>query len=95
MFRRALAKEDAARIRKLCELAASAGSLDAYMKDGMFIGWTRGDLRTGELKEELEPLMKAIFAFQNSPGAEGLDEAITAAWGPFDRHRIRTLVHCL
>lgn len=95
MFRRALAKEDAARLRKLCELAETAPSLEAYMKDGLYIGWTRDDMRSWELKDQLEPLMKAIFTLVREPDTEGIEEAINSAWPPFNQHRMKILVHCL
>ena len=95
MFRRALAKEDAARIRKLCELAATEASKEEYMKNGLYIGWTRDDMRTWELKEQLDPLMEAIFAYQRAEDPAGLDEEIDSAWAIFNQHRMKILVHCL
>lgn len=95
MFRRVLAKEDAARLRKLWELAGAAPSLDAYMKDGLYIGWTRDDMRSWELKEQLDPLMAAIFTRRHSPESEELEETINSAWALFNQHRMKILVHCL
>lgn len=95
MFRRVLAKEDAARLRKLWDLAGTAPSLDAYMKDGLYIGWTRDDMRSWELKEQLDPLMAAIFTLRHSPESEELEETINEAWALFNQHRMKILVHCL
>lgn len=95
MFRQALAREDATRLRKLQELAKEAHSEADYMKNGLYIGWTRGDMRTWELKEQLEPLMKAIFETVHAPETEGLHETIRAAWTVFHEHRMKILVHCL
>ena len=95
LFRRVLAREDAVRLRKLWDLAASAPSLDAYMKDGLYIGWTRDDMRTWELKEQLDPLMAAIFTCRHAPETDGIEETINAAWALFNQHRMKILVHCL
>ena len=70
MFRRVLAKEDARRIRALCDLAAQTPSIADYLKNGLYIGWTRDDMRTWELKDQLTPLMEAIYAFQRSEGVD-------------------------
>lgn len=94
-FRRVLAKEDAARIRTLCDLADEATSMEDYLKRGLYIGWTRDDMRTWELKDQLTPLMEAIFALRHSAETESLERKIDAAWVVFNEHRMRVLVHCL
>ncbi|MEZ5954730.1 MAG: hypothetical protein R3C13_10555 [Hyphomonas sp.] len=95
MFRRFLAKEDAERIRKLCNLAKAAPSLEDYLKKGLYIGWTRDDMRTWELKDQLTPLMQAIYDAQHADDAAALEDEIDRAWGPFNQHRMKILVHCL
>jgi aromatic ring-cleaving dioxygenase len=62
------------------------------MKDGLYIGWTKGDLRTGELKEFLEPFMKAVFDLKHG-GKD--DQAVIDQWIIFNRERMKVLVHCL
>lgn len=95
MFRRILAKEDAARLRKLCDMANEAATLEDYLKNGLYIGWTRDDMRTWELKEQLDPLMQAIYTLRHAPDTAGVEDAINAAWASFNQHRMKILVHCL
>jgi hypothetical protein len=93
VFRRALAKEDAARIAKMAAIAREQPSLEAFLKHGLFVGWTRDDLRTAELKEHLIPLMEAVYAHVRD--GEANEGAIAAAWTQFNAHRMKVLVHCL
>jgi len=94
-FRAALLREDIARLEKLLALAHTCESLEDFEKDGLFIGWTQGDLRTGELKAPLLPLMAAIFAYVNGPEDETMEQAIVARWADFNAQRMKILVHCL
>lgn len=95
LFRRVLAKEDAARLQTLWDLAATAETRDVYLKEGQFIGWTRDDMRTWELKEQLVPLMEAIYELRHASDPGDLEETINAAWAVFNQHRMKILVHCL
>lgn len=97
MFRRVLAKEDARRIRALCDLAAQTPLIADYLKNGLYIGWTRDDMRTWELKDQLTSLMEAIYAFQRSEGVDkdAIEGRIDDAWAAFNQHRMKILVHCL
>lgn len=94
LFRRVLAKEDLARLEKLRALAREHKTIEAFIKHGLFIGWTKDDLRTGEVKPELEDLMGAIFAFEQHPD-DGAQTTVLEAWARFQARRMKVLVHCL
>lgn len=91
-FQQALLREDIARIETLIEKAKAADDLPNLIKNGLYIGWTKGDLRTGELKQFLEPFMAAVFALQHGGNDE---QAVIDHWIVFNRERMKTLVHCL
>ncbi len=91
-FSKALLKEDIARVETLMTKAKAANDLDSLMKDGLYIGWTKGDLRTGELREFLAPLMSAVFALQQGGSDE---QAVIESWITFNQERMKVLVHCL
>lgn len=96
VFRKALAKEDLVRLARLRQLARERPVLEDFLKEGLFIGWTKDDLRTFELKEYLVPLMEAVFAYEQAGAADdALEERIEAAWNAFHAYRMRVLVHCL
>ncbi|MCA8887700.1 MAG: hypothetical protein KDA46_02650 [Parvularculaceae bacterium] len=94
IFRRQLAKEDLARLLKLEALAANAADLNAFRKEGLYIGWTQGDMRTHDLRDSIEALLDAFYAahLNHSPEAE---QALAAAWDAFHRDRLKKLIHCL
>ena len=94
LFRRVLAKEDLARLEKLRALAREHNSIESFIKHGLFIGWTKDDLRTGELRPELEALMGAIFACEQRPD-DSAQMALLEAWAQFQARRMKVLVHCL
>ncbi len=92
LFRAQLLREDIARLRKLRELAKAARDAGAFTKSGMRIGWTQGDARTHELREPLERLLAAVYAFEK----DGAPEApIAEAWEALHRARMERLVGCL
>ncbi|VAV95021.1 hypothetical protein MNBD_ALPHA06-1876 [hydrothermal vent metagenome] len=91
-FAKALLLEDITRIEVLYEKAKTAKDMPGLMKDGLYIGWTKGDLRTGELKEFLQPFMASIFALAQGGNDE---QAVIDNWICFSRERMRILVHCL
>lgn len=68
-----LAREDIARVEKLCALAETHDNYAAKEKDGPYIGWTKGDFRTHELSDPLKALMHAIF---DSTKTTDLDQII-------------------
>jgi hypothetical protein len=94
-FRRALAKEDLGRVAALARLAHEHPDLGAFQQHALFIGWTKDDLRTHELKQHLAPVMEAIFAYEREAGGEAAETALDAAWSAFEAHRLKVLVHCL
>ncbi len=90
-----LAKEDLARVKKLCELAKTAQTPQEMEKDGLYIGWTQGDIRTHELADDLKPLIRAIYDFEKLDGPAEIDDRIMKYWANFHTNRLKTLVHCL
>ncbi|NNC36426.1 MAG: hypothetical protein HKO02_03135 [Hyphomonadaceae bacterium] len=94
-----LAKEDLKRVQTLRELAHSSDNLAAMQKSGLYIGWTKGDFRTHELKDPLNAIMEIIYTVENDkPGPEDraeLDAKIMDIWAAFHTLRLKTLVHCL
>ena len=92
LFRAQLLREDVARLRKLQELARTAKDAEAFRKFGMRIGWTQGDARTHELREPLERLLAAVYAFERDAAPEA---PIAEAWEALHRARMERLVGCL
>jgi len=92
LFRAQLLREDIARLRKLQELAQAAQDEPAFKKAGMRIGWTQGDARTHELREPLERLLAAVYAFEKEAAQEA---PIAEAWEALHRARMERLVGCL
>jgi hypothetical protein len=92
LFRAQLLREDIARLRKLQELAANSPDADAFKKAGMRIGWTQGDARTHELREPLERLLAAVYAFEKDAAEEA---PIAEAWEALHHVRMERLVGCL
>ncbi|HEU4350721.1 MAG TPA: hypothetical protein VFR66_02490 [Burkholderiales bacterium] len=92
LFRSQLLREDVARLSKLQELARTAKDLEAFKKSGMRIGWTQGDARTHELREPLERLLAAVYAFEKNAAPEA---PIVEAWEALYRSRMEKLVGCL
>lgn len=94
-FQQFLAKEDLVRINRLLEIAKAAENLANFLKDGIFIGWTKDDLRTHELKPALEPLLSKIFEYEKGAKSEVSDAQILQLWHEFHALRLKTLLHCL
>jgi len=95
-----LAREDLARIEKLCVMAQTHDNYPDMEKDGLYIGWTKGDFRTHELSDPLKALMRAIFdsiktGDTTKYDAEKLDDHIMDIWAAFHTLRLKILVHCL
>ena len=87
LFRQQLLREDIARLKKLEALAAAAPDADAFVKSGSRVGWTPGDARTGELREALEPFLRAVYAKD--------DAATLRAWEALHALRMERLLGCL
>ena len=94
-FRAQLLKEDAARLRKLLDLARSAGDMDAFVLAGRRLGWTQGDARTDEILPALVPFLEAVFDHRPGGADERLEERIRTAWLQLHRLRMERLVGCL
>ena len=94
-FQAHLAKEDLVRVRRLAEMARAAETLEALRHDALYIGWTPGDLRTGELKDQLIALIDAMHAQERAPEDPAAADRLMEAWKEFHRERIRVLIHCL
>jgi hypothetical protein len=92
LFRRQLAKEDLARFERLREMALASETLEAFIKDGLYAGWTQNDMRTHELKETILPVLEAFYAVVRDSGDE---EILQAAWAAFEVDRLNKLIHCL
>jgi len=96
VFRAQLMREDIGRLRRLKELAREVGSHEEFLKQGLYIGWTPDDLRTHEFKDELEPLLDAVYLRCRGEGDAGAaDRRIDDAWRAFDAKRLERLVGCL
>jgi hypothetical protein len=85
-FRVQLLREDVARLRRLQAMAATHDR-EAFLKAGMRVGWTQGDARTHELREELEPFLEAVHA--------GDEDRIAERWNALHRLRLERLLGCL
>ena len=95
MFQRQLLKEDIARLEKLQLMALSSGR-DTFLKEGFSAGWTKGDLRTFELREPLEEFLGAFYRCATTAEPTRDDEArLTEVWRAFDRIRLEKLIGCL
>lgn len=94
-FQAHLAREDLQRVERLQSKAEEFADLGELQKEALYLGWTPGDLRTGELKEQLVPLIAAMHRFAASPGDEEADAALLARWKEFHEARIAVLIHCL
>ncbi len=94
-FRKALLGEDIARLGVLMERAKAAPDLAHLMKEGLYIGWTKGDLRTGELTQVLRPLMAAVFALQHGQSDAQSEQEAIDCWIAFAKARMEILIHCL
>ncbi len=92
LFQSVLAREDLERLARLRVIAAESEDRAHFLRDGIFIGWTKNDMRTGDLKPFLEPLLDAFWSVERDGGdAAGLLDA----WKVFHKERLRILVHCL
>ena len=94
-FRAQLLREDLARLRKLHELAGSAPDPAAFLKAGMLIGWTQGNARTQELRDPLEQLLAAVYAFERGQRDADQEARIVQSWHELHRLRMERLLGCL
>ncbi|MCF6220875.1 MAG: hypothetical protein L3J65_07160 [Robiginitomaculum sp.] len=90
-----LAREDLARVEKLRELAKTHDTYAALEKDGLYIGWTKGDFRTHELSDPIKALMRAVYNLEKTGDVAKYNDRIMDIWAAFHTLRLKTLVHCL
>jgi len=95
LFRAQLLREDLARLNKLRDLARTAASAAAYEKGALRLGWTLGNLRTHELREPLDVLLDAVYAYETGTAGEEQEARIVEAWHALHRIRMERLVGCL
>ncbi len=95
MFRAQLLREDIARLQKPHGMAREQPTFEAFAKDGLYIGWTQGDFRTHELKQPIESLLAALYAYETGGRSDAQDRTVRRAWQAFDRDRLEKLVGCL
>jgi hypothetical protein len=95
LFRAQLLREDAARLSRLADLAHATEDVESYKRAGRRIGWTQGDLRTGELGAALEALLEAVFDCVRGGEDPAQASRIEAAWRELHRVRMERLVGCL
>lgn len=95
LFRAQLLREDVARLRRLREIARSAGGREAFAAAARRLGWTQGDQRTPELAAQLDPLLEAVYDFENGQASDEAEERIRRAWTELTRARVEKLVGCL
>lgn len=95
LFRRALAKEDLKRFDKLSVLYPACADLAAFIKDGMYIGWTQNDMKTHEMRETLTALLEAYHAYRSDEADPALEARLDEAWAAFTKDRLEKLIHCL
>ena len=95
MFGAQLLREDLARLRRLCELAAAADDRAAYARTAARLGWTRDDARTPELAHVLAPLVESVYDYEHGEAGEEIEARIRDAWDALTRERLERLVGCL
>jgi len=94
-FRAQLLREDAARLRKLTQIARTASDAQAFAAAGRRLGWTQGDSRTAELAPVLDPFLEAVYACEREACGEEGERRVRAAWIELTRARVEKLVGCL
>lgn len=92
MFRAQLLREDVARLRKLQALAREAADAPAFMQAGTRLAWAADAARAQELREPLERLLAAVYAFEKENGPEA---RVAECWRELWRVRMERMVGCL
>ena len=95
IFQKQLLNEDIARLETLQWLAEKHNTKSEFIEEGMYIGWTKGDMRTAELKEPLEILLSKLFDSRNDRKQHHTESEVIQAWINFNNARFEKLVHCL
>jgi hypothetical protein len=94
-FRRQLLKEDLERLKKLATLAAGGGSKEAYLREGLFLGWTAGNFRTQEIEVSVKALLEAVHALATEGASPDRERAVDEAWLALFNERLEKLTGCL
>lgn len=96
MFQAHLMGEDIARIERLADMAHTSKDRADFLKQGLFAGWTKDDMRTFELKEPINAFLDALWDYthHSAPG-EDLERRLEATWIVFNKARMKVLIGCL
>jgi hypothetical protein len=92
LFRAQLLREDVARLRRLQQLSRQLDR-QAFVEQGMRIGWTQGDARTAELREPLQALLEAVYRLEH--GEREQEARVDECWHVLHRTRMERLLGCL
>lgn len=97
MFARQLLHEDIERLEKLIKILKTTSTKQEFTKAGMVVGWTKGDLRTFELKQELSDFLSLFYDFQSTPKSQTpkKQKDLLLAWQMLNAKRMKVLLHCL
>ena len=95
VFRRQLLKEDIARLERLQSMAKETGDADGFVRAGIMIGWTQGDMRTHQIRPALEDFLRAFHAHMTADEKSRDERALQAAWDAFCQLRMEKLIRCL
>lgn len=95
MFAAQLLKEDISRLERLQALLAEIDDWEAFRKQAMTLGWTAGDMRTFELRDELERFLDAVFRQARQAEPADMTDVVQSTWAAFYRRRMDKLVGCL
>ncbi len=90
-----LAKEDLQRIIKLRTLIHENPDLEYLIREGLYLGWTSGDLRTHEIAEPLKDLIAAFREYEVREPHDDREAKVMEAWRNFHAERMKKLIHCL
>jgi hypothetical protein len=82
-------------MQRLEALARESVDLDAFVRDGMRIGWTQGDARTQELRAPLQRLLELVFRSERGGADEQMERDLRDAWTTLHNFRMERLVGCL
>lgn len=97
-FMQYLMGEDINRLEKLQalaeELIAKGESIDVFAEKGKFMEWTTSDLRTHQIAETLDQLLRFFYRYMQEPN-ETSEEKLLKAWEIFDADRQDKLLGCL
>lgn len=94
-FQSHLLREDIVRLTRMRDLARVTADVTAFRKAALTLGWTAGDLRTHEIREPLEILADAVYAYATGTGDAEQETRMEQAWLILHRVRMERLLGCL